>query len=237
MRKISVHVDKQGFLFNPTNCAELATESSLAGFISPQSSTGSSQELRTPFQVNNCGALAFKPSFKAATSAKASKANGAALETTIKQSAGQANIKSVLVQLPARLPSRLTTLQKACPEATFAANPLGCPAVSRVGTASASTPLLPSKLTGPAFLVTHAQAAFPDLDLVLDANGVRSILEGKFPQRIVEKAVERMLPRGPLGRVQLGNLRVYAGPDHPHAAQTPEMLDVAGMNRKNTRSA
>src|SRR5437660_10025250 len=65
----------------------------------------------------------------------------------------------------------------------------------------------------------------------------RSILEGKFPQRIVEKAVERMLPRGPLGRVQLGNLRVYAGPDHPHAAQKPENLDVAAMNRKNSRSA
>ena len=65
----------------------------------------------------------------------------------------------------------------------------------------------------------------------------RSILEGKFPQRIVEKAVERMLPRGPLARVQLGNLRVYAGPDHPHAAQNPETLDVAVLNRKNTRSA
>src|SRR6266567_2338094 len=63
------------------------------------------------------------------------------------------------------------------------------------------------------------------------------ILEGKFPQRIVEKAVERMLPRGPLGRRQLGNLRVYKGPEHPHAAQQPETLDVAAMNRKNTRSA
>jgi large subunit ribosomal protein L13 len=63
------------------------------------------------------------------------------------------------------------------------------------------------------------------------------ILEGKFPQRIVEKAIERMLPRGPLGRRQLGNLRVYAGPDHPHTAQQPEKLDVAAMNRKNTRSA
>jgi large subunit ribosomal protein L13 len=63
------------------------------------------------------------------------------------------------------------------------------------------------------------------------------ILEGKFPQRVVEKAVERMLPRGPLGRRQLGNLRVYKGPDHPHAAQLPESLDVAAMNRKNTRSA
>jgi large subunit ribosomal protein L13 len=65
----------------------------------------------------------------------------------------------------------------------------------------------------------------------------RSILEGKFPQRIVEKAVERMLPHGPLGRRQLGNLRVYPGPDHPHAAQNPEKLDVAAMNRKNLRSA
>jgi large subunit ribosomal protein L13 len=63
------------------------------------------------------------------------------------------------------------------------------------------------------------------------------ILEGKFPQRIVEKAVERMLPRGPLGRRQLGNLRVYKGPDHPHVAQQPETLDIAAMNRKNTRSA
>jgi large subunit ribosomal protein L13 len=63
------------------------------------------------------------------------------------------------------------------------------------------------------------------------------LLEGRFPQRIVEKAVERMLPRGPLGRRQLGNLRVYKGSDHPHAAQQPEALDVGAMNRKNVRSA
>jgi len=65
----------------------------------------------------------------------------------------------------------------------------------------------------------------------------RSILEGKFPERIVEKAIERMLPRGPLGRVQFGNLRVYKGPDHPHAAQSPEKLDIGSLNRKNLRSA
>ena len=65
----------------------------------------------------------------------------------------------------------------------------------------------------------------------------RAILEGRFPQRVVEKAVERMLPRGPLGRQQLGNLRVYAGPEHPHAAQQPETIDIAAMNRKNARSA
>jgi large subunit ribosomal protein L13 len=65
----------------------------------------------------------------------------------------------------------------------------------------------------------------------------RSILEGKFPERVVEKAVERMLPRGPLGRRQLGNLRVYPGAEHPHAAQNPVSLDIGAMNRKNMRSA
>ena len=65
----------------------------------------------------------------------------------------------------------------------------------------------------------------------------KSILEGRFPERVVEKAVERMLPRGPLGRQQLGNLRVYPGTEHPHEAQQPETLDVASMNRKNTRAA
>ena len=63
------------------------------------------------------------------------------------------------------------------------------------------------------------------------------ILSSRFPQRVVEKAVERMLPRGPLGRRQFGNLRVYAGPSHPHEAQQPETLDVAAMSRKNTRRA
>ena len=65
----------------------------------------------------------------------------------------------------------------------------------------------------------------------------RFYLEGRFPERVVEKAVQRMLPRGPLGRRQFGNFRVYKGPDHPHAAQTPEPLDIASMNRKNVRSA
>ena len=65
----------------------------------------------------------------------------------------------------------------------------------------------------------------------------KSIMEGRFPERIVEKAVERMLPRGPLGRQQLSNLRVYPGAEHPHAAQNPTTVDIAAMNRKNTRSA
>ena len=62
-----------------------------------------------------------------------------------------------------------------------------------------------------------------------------AIMAGKFPERIVEKAVERMVPRGPLGRRQMSNLRVYPGADHPHEAQQPEKLDVAKMNPKNTQ--
>ena len=65
----------------------------------------------------------------------------------------------------------------------------------------------------------------------------KSILEGRYPERVVEKAVERMLPRGPLGRRQFGNLRVYPGPEHPHEAQQPETVDIASMNRKNMRAA
>ena len=65
----------------------------------------------------------------------------------------------------------------------------------------------------------------------------KQIMDGRFPERVVELAVQRMLPRGPLGRVQYGNLRVYPGAEHPHEAQKPETLDVAAMNRKNVRSA
>jgi hypothetical protein len=177
LRGFVVSVNRQNFLLNPTNCAPLATESSVTGFI-PGSSASSTANLSTPFQVANCDKLAFKPAFKAASGAKTSKANGASLETTLNMAAGQSNIRSVLVQLPKQLPSRLTTLQKACPEAVFAANPFNCPSGSFVGGVRANTPVLPSKLKGPAILVSHAAAAFPDLDLVLDGDGVRTILVG-----------------------------------------------------------
>jgi large subunit ribosomal protein L13 len=64
----------------------------------------------------------------------------------------------------------------------------------------------------------------------------RRILEGKYPGRVIELAVSRMLARGPLQRRIMGNLKVYAGPEHPHQAQNPQPLDVAKMNRKNTRA-
>jgi hypothetical protein len=177
LRGLSVSVNKQGFLYNPTSCILQATDSTLTGFT-PGVNGSVTQNISSPFQVGNCSALKFKPAFKASTSAKTSKANGASLTTTVTPVAGQANIKSVKVSLPKALPSRLTTLQKACTEAVFAADPTKCPSGSFVGGATVVTPTLPGKMTGPAILVSHGGAAFPDLDLVVKSNGVTVVLVG-----------------------------------------------------------
>lgn len=172
LRGVTVSINKQGFLLNPTNCQAMATNSTVT------STDGVNQVLSSPFQVGSCNLLKFKPAFKAVTSSRTSKANGASLETTLNEVPGNANVKSVKVQLPKALPSRLTTLQKACPAATFEANPYHCPPGSFVGGARANTPTLADKLKGPAILVSHANLAFPDLVLVMEADGVRSILVG-----------------------------------------------------------
>jgi hypothetical protein len=176
LRNISVAVDREGFLFNPTNCGGLSTDTTLG------STFGATQGLSSPFAVVSCNTLAFKPTFSAATSASTNattlKANGASLKVNLLQGAHEANIHSVVAELPKSLPSRLTTLQKACPEATYAANPFSCPAASKVGVATVTTPVLPGTLKGPAYLVSHGGAAFPDLDLLIEGDGVRVILVG-----------------------------------------------------------
>jgi hypothetical protein len=179
LRSLNVNINRQGFLLNPTNCtAPLRIESTVT------STTGTLQEgLSSQFPsssgLQGCSGLAFKPTFTASTSGKPSKANGASLVTTITQPGGQANIKSVFVTLPKQLPSRLTTLQKACLAKVFEANPLSCSKESEVGTATAVTPTLPVPMTGPAFLVSHGGEEFPALELVLEGDGVRVIVEGK----------------------------------------------------------
>jgi hypothetical protein len=177
LRSLNVDVNRQGFLLNPTNCAVEATESILT------STFGAVQTgLSSPFQAEGCSGLGFKPGFTASTGAKHSKTNGASLVTTLSMPGGNANIKSVFVQLPKQLPSRLTTLQKACLAKVFEENPLNCRKVSpgsEVGSATANTPVLSVPMTGPAFLVSHAGEEFPSLELVLEGQGVRVIVEGK----------------------------------------------------------
>jgi hypothetical protein len=112
------------------------------------------------------------------TQGSTSKANGASLTVRVSQKAGEADIHSVHVVLPKSLPARLSTLNKACTEQQFAANPAGCPGGSIVGNAVAYTPLLPAPVSGPAILVSHAAAAFPDLDIVLQGDGITIHLVG-----------------------------------------------------------
>jgi hypothetical protein len=180
LRGLSLSINRQSFLSNPTSCAPLTTDSTLTGFIVPNADGGSTQTLSSPFQVGECSKLAFKPSLSAATGAKTSKANGASIEVKVTQTAKQANIRQVIMQLPKKLPSRLTTLHKACPAVAFETGPPpgSCPNSSRVGGATVTTPILPDKLTGPAYLVSHGNEAFPDLDLVLRADGVTIVLVG-----------------------------------------------------------
>jgi hypothetical protein len=175
MRSLTVEVNRPNYILNPTNCGTLTTESTLTSTLGTKASVPSS------LLVEGCSGLAFKPTFTASTSGKPSKANGASLVTTITQPSGQANIKSVFVTLPKQLPSRLTTLQKACLEKVFEANPLNCAKESpgsEVGTATAVTPVLPGVMKGPAFLVARGEE-FPALELVLEGDGVRVIVEGK----------------------------------------------------------
>jgi hypothetical protein len=173
IRSITLTTDRPGFTFLPTNCAPLSmggTVTSLSGSVAP---------ISAPFQASGCGSLPFAPSFTVATQGSTSKANGASLTVRIAQKPGEADIHSVHTELPIQLPSRLTTLQKACTDTQFASNAAGCPPGSVVGTATAITPTLSSPLTGPAFLVSHGGAAFPDLEIVLQGEGVTVILDGQ----------------------------------------------------------
>jgi hypothetical protein len=172
IRLVTMTLDRPGFTINPTSCIAL----NLNGIAT--SLSGATAALSAPFSVLGCGDLTFEPSFTVATQGSTSKQNGASLVIRVAQNAGEANIHSVHVELPKSLPSRLSTLNKACTEQQFAANPAGCPRGSVVGTAVANTPLLTVPITGPAILVSHAGSAFPDLDIVLQGDGITIDLVG-----------------------------------------------------------
>jgi hypothetical protein len=211
LRTLEVEVNRPNFMFNPTNCGQLTDESTLT------STFGASQSLSSPFQVGNCSALPFKPVFHMSTNAHTSKAGGASLQVSLTQKPHEANIHSVYVQLPSQLPSRLTTLQKACPEATFAANPTSCrPLGAEVGTATVITPVLPGELTGSAYLVSHGGEAFPDLDLVLEGDGVTIDLTGNTRIKgAITSSTFAAVPDAPISSFTL-NL-----PVGPHSALAP----------------
>jgi DNA-binding beta-propeller fold protein YncE len=191
------------FQFNPTNCNKMQVSGTI------HSSEGATDTIGVPFQVTNCAVLGFKPQFKVSTAGKTSRANGASLSVKLAYPkapfGSQANIKSVKVDLPKQLPSRLTTLQKACPVATFEANPSSCPADSRVGHAKAITPLIPVPLEGPAYFVSHGGAKFPELIVVLQGYGVTLDLHGEtfISKAGITSSTFHTVPDAPVGSFEL----------------------------------
>jgi hypothetical protein len=175
VQKINVTLDRPGFMLSPTNCSPMQITGTAV------SSAGARAALSSPFQVGSCASLRFAPRFSVSTAGASSKASGASLTAKLSIPGGQgveANVARVKVELPRQLPSRLTTLQKACTSVQFDANPAGCPAGSFIGRAMVHTPLLPVALTGPAIFVSHGGEAFPSLVMVLQGYGVTVDLVG-----------------------------------------------------------
>jgi hypothetical protein len=203
IKHVNVTIGRPGFTFNPTNCDRMSITGSL------NSTAGAVSNLSVPLQVTNCAVLGFKPAFSVSTNGKTSRANGASLHVKLvypKAPFGsQANIRSVKVNLPKQLPSRLTTLQKACPDSTFNANPAACPPESRIGEAKATTPLLPVPLAGPVYFVSHGGAKFPELVIVLSGYGTMVQLRAEtfISPAGITSSTFKTVPDVPVGTFEL----------------------------------
>jgi hypothetical protein len=223
LRTINAVIDRPEFMFNPTNCAPM----SFSG--TAYSAQGGSYPISSHFQMGSCQALKFQPDFTVSTNGKTSRKNGASLIAKIvypvgnlgaNQASSQSNVQSVKVDLPKQLPSRLTTLQKACTAAVFAANPANCPAASVVGHVKAITPVLPVPLEGPAYFVSHAGEEFPNLILVLQGDNVRVDLVGDTfinPKTSITSSTFKQIPDVP---IQSFELTLPQGPFSALAANT-----------------
>jgi hypothetical protein len=202
VRDIRVSIDRTGFTLNPTSCLPLPVSSTLS------SSDGQSATVSAPFQATHCRELRFTPSFKVSTSAHTSRARGASLTAKLTMPdalGGQSNIRQVKVDLPKQLPSRLTTLQQACTEQQFNANPAGCPVASKIGYARARTPIIPVPLTGPMFFVSHGGEAFPSLVIVLQGYGVTIDVVGTtfIDKAGITSTTFKAIPDEPVGSFEL----------------------------------
>jgi hypothetical protein len=210
VRTIDTYIDRSDFTLNPTSCNPMSVQGTLTSL------GGLSAQESSPFEVAGCSTLQFKPQFSASTGGKPSRADGTGLDVKLSYPNApfgtQANIAKVKVELPKQLPARLSTLQKACPDATFESNPAACPAASMIGEATATTPLVPVSLNGPAYFVSHGGAKFPELIIVLSGYGITVDLHGEtfINKEGVTSSTFSTVPDVPIGSFEL---KLPAGPD------------------------
>ncbi len=220
VKSVDVDINRPEFVFNPTNCEPMTVTGTLS------SVKDTLAQVSSRFQATNCAALGFKPTFSVSTSGKTSRTDGASLSAKLTYpnvgghsvlAGGYANIAKVKVELPKQLPSRLSTLQKACTEAVFAANPANCPAASRIGEGKAVTPIFPVPLEGPAFFVSNGSAKFPELIIVLQGEGVTIDLHGEtfISKTGITSSTFATVPDVPVGTFEL---RLPEGPQSALAA-------------------
>jgi uncharacterized repeat protein (TIGR01451 family) len=183
LREIDAVIERPEFMINPTHCAPASFSGTAYGTPPPGAGgANASAAISTSFDVVGCKELAFAPKLTVSTQGKTSKARGASLTATVTYPQAApgtyANVGLAKVELPKQLPSRLTTLQKACTAKAFEANPASCPSESFIGHAVVHTPLLPVPLEGPAIFVSHGGEAFPSVEVVLQGDNVKVILVG-----------------------------------------------------------
>ena len=211
LKVVNVTIDREGFMFNPTSCAPMSVNGTIG------SAEGASEAVASRFEAANCASLPFKPKFSALIHAGHTRKNGEYLHVVIGSVFGQANLRKVHVTLPVALPSRDSTLKLACTEAQFAKNPSGCPAGSVVGHAVVHTPVLAKPLEGPAIFVSHGGLAFPDLDLVLQGEGVTIVNVGNTNiHKGITSTTFGAIPDVPVSRIDL------VLPAGPHSALAGE---------------
>jgi hypothetical protein len=246
LKTVHVVVEREGFEFNPTNCSgRSVTGLPIAISDTITGAEGGSASQVTPYAVTGCGSLNFTPKLTASVTGQGSKANGTTFKVVVEAARGQTNIAKTFLQLPTVLPSRLSTIQQACVAAKFEILPKGsqCGEGSNIGNAVARTPVLKKPLEGKAYLVSHGNASFPDVEFVLQSEGIVIILDGKtdikngitysrfetIPDAPVER-FETVLPAGPHSALTANVPESEHFNLCKHASQLAMPTEITGQN-------
>jgi hypothetical protein len=236
IREIRANVNRQGFVVNPTNCGRLETTGRIGSIASLGSTSETTTSVSSSFQAANCTTLPYKPTLAFSIKGQASKADGESLNATFTARGGpgtpgeEENTRVIKITLPKQLPSRLTTIQRACLAAVFEANPASCPPESDIGTWTVTTPLLAAQFTGPSYLVSHGGAEFPDLETVLQGEGIKVVVDGKIHiKNGITTVTMETLPDVPITSAQAS---FPTGPFSALGTDIPESkrYDMCGQN-------